>query len=73
MPEMAAYAGERFAIVEQLSKVFEFDRWTEPAGPTFILRGPCCSGAVLGTRGPCDRACALMWHRDWLVLESAPS
>ena len=27
--------------------------------------------AVLAAKGPCDRACALLWHEDWLILEDA--
>jgi hypothetical protein len=70
MPEMAQHAGKRFAIARQLTKVFEYDRWIAPRAPIYILRGAHCSGAVVGDNGPCDRACALMWHEDWLILES---
>ncbi|HET9987194.1 MAG TPA: GNAT family N-acetyltransferase [Kofleriaceae bacterium] len=69
MPEMSQYAGQRFAIANELDEVFECDHWTETAQPVFILDGLHCSGAVLGSRGPCDRACALLWHRDWLMIE----
>jgi CelD/BcsL family acetyltransferase involved in cellulose biosynthesis len=69
MPEMAQYAGKRFPIANQLTKVFEHDRWTETRAPIYILGGLHCSGAVVGDKGPCDRACALMWHRDWLIVE----
>lgn len=69
MPEMAEHAGKRFAIASQLGDVFEYDRWIAPAAPIFILAGLHCSGAVAGSNGPCDRACALMWHADWLAIE----
>jgi len=69
MPEMAAYAGGRFEIIDRLSQVFEYDRWIEPRAPTYLLAGLHCSGAIVGDRGPCDRACALLWHEDWLVIE----
>ncbi|HWO25705.1 MAG TPA: GNAT family N-acetyltransferase [Kofleriaceae bacterium] len=72
MPEMAGHAGKRFPIVEQLTTVFEHDRWTETRGGIYILGGLHCTGAVLGDRGPCDRACALMWHEDWLIVEPTP-
>jgi hypothetical protein len=36
-----------------------------------LLAGAHCTGAVLGTKGPCDRACAMLWHEDWLILEDA--
>jgi GNAT acetyltransferase-like protein len=71
MPEMAQYAGKRFAVAQRLSTVFEYDRWIEMTRPIYILRGLHCTGAVLGSRGPCDRACAMLWHEDWLVLEDA--
>jgi CelD/BcsL family acetyltransferase involved in cellulose biosynthesis len=73
MPEMAQFAGRRFPIASQLTSVFEHDRWIEPRAPIYILDGLHCTGAVVGERGPCDRACAMMWHADWLILEAAPS
>ncbi|HEX7700503.1 MAG TPA: GNAT family N-acetyltransferase [Kofleriaceae bacterium] len=69
IPEMAAYAGQRFVVASELSRVFECDRWTTTAHPVWILEGLQCTGAVLGTKGPCDRACSLLWHRDWLMLD----
>jgi CelD/BcsL family acetyltransferase involved in cellulose biosynthesis len=72
MPEMREYVGKRFAIASQLTTVFEYDRWTETRAPIYILDGLHCTGAVLGARGPCDRSCSLMWHRDWLYLEPEP-
>jgi CelD/BcsL family acetyltransferase involved in cellulose biosynthesis len=69
MPEMAQHAGKRFEIASQLTTVFEHDRWMATRGPIYILRGAQCSGAAVGDHGPCDRACALMWHEDWLILE----
>jgi len=71
MPEMAQYAGRRFPIASTLSKVFEYDRWTPTRAPIYILGGLHCTGAVVGDQGPCDRACALMWHADWLIVEPA--
>jgi len=69
MPEMAARAGQRFVVAHELSRVFECDRWTTTPQLVCILEGLQCSGAVLGAKGPCDRACALLWHRDWLMLD----
>ncbi|HEU4732114.1 MAG TPA: hypothetical protein VFT22_29670, partial [Kofleriaceae bacterium] len=69
MPEMRAYAGKRFAIASQLTRVFEYDRWIAPRATIYILDGLSCSGALTGDRGPCDRACALLWHEDWLHVE----
>ncbi|HEX8115013.1 MAG TPA: hypothetical protein VF516_45105, partial [Kofleriaceae bacterium] len=70
MPEMAQHAGKRFAIASQLARVFEHDRWVTTRAPIYVLRGAQCSGTVVGDSGPCDRACALMWHEDWLIVES---
>jgi hypothetical protein len=72
MPEMKAYVGKRFAVANQLTTVFEYDRWIATRAPIYILDGLHCSGAVLGDRGPCDRGCALMWHEDWLHVEPDP-
>jgi CelD/BcsL family acetyltransferase involved in cellulose biosynthesis len=69
MPEMRAYAGKRFAIAGELMTVFEHDRWIATRAPIYILAGLHCTGAVIGDRGPCDRACALMWHQDWLHVD----
>jgi hypothetical protein len=69
MPEMRAYVGKRFAIASQLTTVFEYDCWIATRAPIYILDGLHCTGAVLAAHGPCDRACALMWHHDWLYLE----
>ncbi|HVY47426.1 MAG TPA: GNAT family N-acetyltransferase, partial [Minicystis sp.] len=48
MPEMAAYAGRRFEVVEKLTRVFEYDRWIDVRRPVYILDGLHCTGAVLG-------------------------
>lgn len=69
MPEMSTYAGKRFAIAGTLAQVFELDRWLPTRAPCFLLAGLHCSGAIAGARGPCHRACSLIWHRDWLIIE----
>jgi hypothetical protein len=69
MTEMAHYAGKRLAVVRRLTKVFEYDRWIATKGPVYLLEGAFCSGAALGDDGPCERACALLWHGDWLRLD----
>jgi hypothetical protein len=69
MPEMAAHAGKRLAIVAELDRVFEDDRWMPPKRKVFLLEGLACTGAICGVHGPCDRRCALMWHEDWLIVE----
>jgi hypothetical protein len=69
MPEMAQYAGRRFPVVEALPKVYEHDRWVDTRRPIYLLEGLYCGGSIPGEPGPCDRACALLWHEDWLMIE----
>jgi CelD/BcsL family acetyltransferase involved in cellulose biosynthesis len=69
MPEMEQYAGQRFRVAGKLRRVFEYDRWSESRAGIYVLQGLACAGAESGTNGPCDRACALLWHEDWLVIE----
>jgi CelD/BcsL family acetyltransferase involved in cellulose biosynthesis len=69
MPEMAGHAGKRFRVLQRLPRVFEYDRWVETRTPIYTLEGLNCSGAILKSKGPCDRACALLWHADWLDFE----
>jgi CelD/BcsL family acetyltransferase involved in cellulose biosynthesis len=73
LPEMRAYAGRRFAVAARLTRVFEDDRWMAPKRRVYLLDGLQCKGTVCGSSGPCDRACALLWHEDWLLLEGASS
>ncbi len=67
MPEMAAFAGRRLPVVEKIDRVFELDKWVRPPHPIYILGNCHCSGSI---SGGCDRACALLWHEDWLVFEA---
>jgi CelD/BcsL family acetyltransferase involved in cellulose biosynthesis len=69
MDEMGRFAGKRLPVVRRLPRVFELDRWTPTRGPVYLLEGAFCKGAAMGDDGPCDRACALLWHGDWLELE----
>lgn len=34
----------------------------------FILEGVRCDGQEVANPHPCDRRCALVWHRSWLEL-----
>jgi hypothetical protein len=70
MPEMARYAGTRARILRQLSQVFEYDCWRETPHPIYILDGLHCTGGILGSHGPCHRACRLLWHADWIELDA---
>lgn len=69
MPEMSAYAGRRLPVVGTLARIFELDRSVATRAPIYLLGGAQCSGAICGSEGPCDRACTLMWHADWLIFE----
>lgn|GEM_PF-1213462 len=69
MPEMEQYACRRFPIVEALPKVYEHDSWVDTRKRIYLLEGLYCGGSIPGEPGPCDRACALLWHEDWLIVE----
>jgi CelD/BcsL family acetyltransferase involved in cellulose biosynthesis len=69
MPEMAELCGRRFRVAARLGQVFEYDRWVEPRAACYLLEGAQCTGKAAGDTGPCDRACTLVWHRDWLLLD----
>lgn len=73
MPEMAAYAGRRLPILDRLAQVFEYDRWTAPPHAIYMLDGAHCTGAICRGGETCDRACTLLWHEAWLVLEPVTS
>jgi hypothetical protein len=66
---MARFAGQRRRVLRRLPRVFELDRWTPTRAPVYLLEGVHCCGTTLGDEGPCDRACTLLWHGDWLALE----
>jgi hypothetical protein len=70
-PDMRQYAGRRFQVVRKLGQVFEADRDAVVEEPIYVLAGPACDGEVFGTKGPCHRGCALLWHQDWLELDAA--
>lgn len=69
-PEMAQYAGLRFPIFRELSKLFEYYRWVDTKKPFYILEGLNCTGEILGHDGPCHRACRMLWHSDWLEIDN---
>lgn len=69
MSGMARFAGQRLPILARLSEAYERRRWVETRAPIVVLDGAVCSGSIEGEPGPCDRACALLWHADWLLLE----
>jgi CelD/BcsL family acetyltransferase involved in cellulose biosynthesis len=64
-----AFAGQRLRVAGELDRVFEHDRWLPPRARVFMLEALHCSGTSFGDDGPCHRACALLWHEDWLELE----
>lgn len=66
MPEMFQYAGGRFPVLKKVTTAYEADRHVAVTRPVYILDGLYCTGAAMGARGPCDRACRLLWHGDWL-------
>jgi hypothetical protein len=70
MPGMEQHAEKRFRVAETISTVFEYDAWVPARRPIYILEGLHCDGSVLRASGPCDRACALLWHEDWLLFDT---
>jgi hypothetical protein len=70
MPEMERWADQRFRLARTVQRVFELGRHTATPRTFYILDGLHCSGAVLGERGPCHRACSVLWHGDWLADEA---
>jgi hypothetical protein len=66
--EMRRFCGERRRVVRRVERVHELGHWTPTRGPVYILEGAHCAGTALGDCGPCDRACALRWHGDWLAF-----
>jgi hypothetical protein len=67
---MYQWAGQRLRVLHEVTTVLEFDSTVPAARRVLILEGPTCSGAVLGRRGPCHRACPIMWHPDWIRREN---
>jgi hypothetical protein len=71
LPQMRHFAGARLPVVRRLERVYEFDAWVPTRGPVYVLDGVTCAGRNLDEDAPCDRACALLWHGDWLNFEQA--
>ncbi|HEX5801444.1 MAG TPA: hypothetical protein VFY24_00355 [Azospira sp.] len=71
MPEMNAYAGRRFRIRRRVDWVLDGGVRVPVTAPIVMLEGLFCGGEILAADGPCDRACRLLWHEDWLLMETA--
>ncbi len=71
MPAMERYAGARLSVLKRVMPVAAA-WWRRPGAEFYVLDGARCRGESLGSEGPCDRRCALLWHRDWLELEPSP-
>ena len=71
-PQMLALAGQRFRVARRRE-------FLPPGNPMeerlprewYILDGVRCDGQVLGSAGPCDRFCGLLWHESWLEFEES--
>lgn len=66
MPEMYQWAGKRCRVAKKLESVVESGQQARTRVPLYVLEGLQCTGAVLGRKAPCDRACSIVWHEDWL-------
>ncbi|MBN2099416.1 MAG: hypothetical protein JW753_07455 [Dehalococcoidia bacterium] len=68
MDQMWGYCGKTYKV----SKVVDFfhsERKREnfrPRSPLYILEGLICEGKMSHFPFPCDRACPILWHEDWL-------
>lgn len=72
--EMAARAGEAFRLLRPAEDTWVATPWWKKAREGwFILEGVRCTGQPLGAEGPCDRNCALLWHRSWLDMDDENS
>jgi hypothetical protein len=67
---MERYAGRVLPVARRLDRVFELDHWVAPRAAVYLLEGAQCPGTPLGSEGPCDLACTLMWHEDWIELDA---
>ena len=69
MPQMYRYAGQRFAVFRKVERVWGPGAYVPAAEPLYLLEGLFCSGEALGPKGPCQRACRIVWPERWLRLE----
>lgn len=69
MPEMSRHAGQRFKARRRIERVLVGGQYVEASEPVYLLDGLYCTGVALGDDGPCERACRLLWHADWLEFE----
>lgn len=69
MPQMARYAGQRLPVEREIHRVWELQGYVGTSVPIYVLAGLHCTGEVLRKDAPCDRACRLLWHPDWLEFE----
>ncbi|MEY9843017.1 hypothetical protein [Streptacidiphilus sp. MAP5-3] len=64
---MARFVGMRLPVLGEV-RSRALPRWQYQVGEWYQLDGVRCAGEPLAGLG-CDRQCALLWHRSWLVLE----
>jgi hypothetical protein len=70
MPEMYQYSGQRYPIFRKIERVWGPGVYLPVSEPIYLLEGLHCAGTVIGDDGPCERGCRLLWHGDWLHIES---
>lgn len=69
--QMLALEGRRFRVARRREYRSHEPRLAKRLPDVwYILDGIRCDGQVLGSAGPCDRSCGLLWHRSWLEFES---
>jgi hypothetical protein len=68
--QMLDLEGQRFRVA-RMREFIPPDHPLEQRLPKvwYILEGVRCDGRVLGSDGPCDRWCGLLWHESWVEVE----
>jgi hypothetical protein len=70
-PQMLALADRRFRVARRREYLQSHNPLEQQLPKEwYILDGVRCDGLVLGSAGPCDRFCGLLWHESWLEFES---
>jgi hypothetical protein len=70
--QMLELEGQSFHVARR-REYLQSEKPLERAFPKewYILEGVRCDGRVLGSQGPCDRLCGLLWHESWLEFPQA--
>src|ERR1044072_3069590 len=70
MPEMTAFAGQRFRVTSRAFKTCVDDAEMRSIDNTVFLDNVRCDGKA---HGGCDKACLIFWKEEWLKPAGAKS